>query len=244
MSVISLIKPVRFKKDTVRKDMFMSVATGIVLFVMMADKWFGNSDINVISRSEGIILLILFAMFMYYNLYGYMDEWRTRKEKDKEINLKIKEINALTKNIAFLILGLILVFIGAKMTVNSVEKIAIILGLSETFISILIIAVGTSLPEIFTSIAAVRKGKHDIAIGNLIGSNMFNILFILGSTALINPIVLQMDSLAVDSFVFLMVMVMLLLHSLNDKEHQITKQEGFLMLAIYATYVMFVVLRG
>ena len=244
LAIISLIKPVRFKKDTVRKDMFMSVASGIVLFVMMADKWFGNSDINLISRSEGIILLILFAMFMYYNLYGYMDEWRTRKEKDKEIKLKLKDIDALTKNIVFLILGLILVFVGAKMTVNAVEKIAVIVGLSETFISILIIAVGTSLPEVFTSISAVRKGKHDIAIGNLIGSNMFNILFILGSTALINPIVLQMDTLVIDAFVFLMVMTMLLLHSLTAKEHQLTKQEGILLLSIYATYVMYVVVRG
>lgn len=226
--------------------MFMSVASALVLFLMMADKWFANTDINVISRSEGIILLILFAMFMYYNLYGYMDEWRARKEKDKdkEIKLKLKDIDALTKNILLLILGLVLVFVGAKMTVNSVEKIAIILGLSETFISILIIAVGTSLPEIFTSISAVRKGKHDIAIGNLIGSNMFNLLFILGSTALINPIVLQMDTLVIDAFVFLMVMTMLLIHSLTSKEHQLTKQEGILMLTIYATYVMYVVVRG
>lgn len=224
--------------------MFMSVASALVLFLMMADKWFANTDINVISRSEGIILLILFAMFMYYNLYGYMDEWRARKEKDKEIKLKLKDIDALTKNILLLILGLVLVFVGAKMTVNSVEKIAIILGLSETFISILIIAVGTSLPEIFTSISAVRKGKHDIAIGNLIGSNMFNLLFILGSTALINPIVLQMDTLVIDAFVFLMVMIMLLIHSLTSKEHQLTKQEGILMLTIYATYVMYVVVRG
>ena len=224
--------------------MFMSVASALVLFLMMADKWFANTDINVISRSEGIILLILFAMFMYYNLYGYMDEWHARKEKDKEIKLKLKDIDALTKNILLLILGLVLVFVGAKMTVNSVEKIAIILGLSETFISILIIAVGTSLPEIFTSISAVRKGKHDIAIGNLIGSNMFNILFILGSTALINPIVLQMDTLVIDAFVFLMVMIMLLIHSLTSKEHQLTKQEGILMLTIYATYVMYVVVRG
>ena len=224
--------------------MFMSVATGIILFVMMADKWFGNSAINVISRSEGIILLILFAMFMYYNLYGYMDEWRSRKEKDKEIKLKLKDIDALTKNIALLVIGLILVFVGAKMTVNAVEKIAVILGLSETFISILIIAVGTSLPEIFTSISAVKKGKHDIAIGNLIGSNMFNVLFILGSTALINPIALQMDSLVIDAFVFLMVMTMLLLHALTEKEHQLTKQEGLLLLSIYATYIMYVVIRG
>ena len=222
--------------------MFMSVAVGIVLFVMMADRWLGNSDVNVISRADGIILLILFAMFMYYNLYGYMDEIRAKK--DKEINLKIKEINGLIKNILFLVVGLILVFVGAKMTVNSVENLAIMLEISETFISILIIAVGTSLPEIFTSIAAVKKGKHDIAIGNLIGSNMFNILMILGTTAIINPIALQMDTLVIDAFVFLMVMTMLLLHSLTAKEHQLTKQEGILLLSIYATYVMYVVIRG
>lgn len=224
--------------------MFMSVATAMVLFLVMADKIFGNADINVISRSEGIILLILFVMFMYYNLYGYMDEWHSRKEKDNEIKLKLKDIDALTKNILLLIVGLVCVFVGAKLTVNSVEKIAVILGLSETFISILVIAVGTSLPEVFTSIAAVKKGKHDIAIGNLIGSNMFNILFILGTTAVINPIVLQMDSLVIDAFVFFMVMLMLLLHSLTSKEHQLTKQEGILMLTIYATYIMYVVVRG
>lgn len=238
------MKPVKFKKDTVRKDMFMSVAVGIVLFVMMADRWLGNASVNVISRADGIILLILFAMFMYYNLYGYMDEIRNRKDKDKEINLKLKEINTLTKNIVLLIVGLILVFVGAKMTVNSVERLAVMLGISETFISILIIAVGTSLPEIFTSIAAVKKGKHDLAIGNLIGSNMFNILMILGTTAIINPIALQMDTLVIDAFVFLMVMTMLLLHSLTAKDHELTKQEGALLLAIYATYVMFVVIRG
>ena len=73
---------------------------------------------------------------------------------------------------------------------------------------------------------------------------MFNLLFILGSTALINPIVLQMDTLVIDAFVFLMVMIMLLIHSLTSKEHQLTKQEGILMLTIYATYVMYVVVRG
>ena len=111
--------------------------------------------------------------------YGYADYWKERKEKTGEIKLKLKDIDSLTINILKMILGIILVFLGAKLTVNAVEKTAVMMKLSETFISILIIAVGTSLPEIFTSISAIKKGKHDIAVGNLIGSNMFNILFVL-----------------------------------------------------------------
>lgn len=143
-----------------------------------------------------------------------------------------------------MILGIILVFLGAKLTVNAVEKTAVMMKLSETFISILVIAVGTSLPEIFTSISAIKKGKHDIAVGNLIGSNMFNILFVLGSAAVISPITLQMDTLIIDAFTFLAVMVMLLLHARAGKDNIISKVEGGSLLAIYLTYIIYVVIRG
>ena len=176
--------------------------------------------------------------------YGYADYWKERKEKTGEIKLKLKDIDSLTINILKMILGIILVFLGAKLTVNAVEKTAVMVKLSETFISILVIAVGTSLPEIFTSISAIKKGKHDIAVGNLIGSNMFNILFVLGSAAVISPITLQMDTLIIDAFTFLAVMVMLLLHARAGKDHIISKVEGGSLLAIYLTYIIYVVIRG
>lgn len=244
LAIIALLRPVQFKKETVRKDMYMSVVTALVLLLMMADKIFNNDSINMLSRTDGFILLILFGIFMYYTLYGFADYWKERKEKNAELKLKLKDIDTLTKNILLMLLGILMVFIGANCSVDAVEKIAVLLGISETFIAILVIAVGTSLPEIFTSISAIKKGKHDMAVGNLIGSNMFNILFVLGTSAAISPIPLEMDSLVIDAFTFLMVMILLLMHARTGKNYQISKAEGFSMLAIYVAYITYVIIRG
>ncbi len=245
LATVALIKPVKFKKETVRRDMYMSVVTAFVFAIIVADEIVSNDAINIISRSDGIILLVLFGMYIYFTLLGYAEKKKRDKEKgEEELKLKLKDIDILTKNIALMVVGIIMIFFGANFSVGAVEKIAVLLGISETFISILVVAIGTSLPEIFTSIAAIKKAKTNIAIGNLIGSNMFNVLFVMGMAATIRPIPLQSDSLVVDAFTFLAVTIMLMLHALNDKEHQISKVEGISLLAIYISYVIFVVVRG
>lgn len=245
LATVALIKPVKFKKETVRRDMYMSVVTAFVFTVIVADKIVSDDTVNMISRSDGIILLVLFGMYIYFTLLGYAEKKKRDKEKgEEELKLKLKDIDILTKNVALMVVGIIMIFLGANFSVSAVEKIAVLLGISETFISILVVAIGTSLPEIFTSIAAIKKGKINIAIGNLIGSNMFNVLFVLGAAATIRPIPLASDSLVLDAFTFLAVTVMLMLHAINDKEHQISKVEGISLLAIYVAYVMFVIVRG
>ncbi|MBQ6860868.1 MAG: calcium/sodium antiporter [Clostridia bacterium] len=245
LATIALIRPVKFKKETVRRDMYMSVVTAFVFTVIVADKIICNADVNIISRSDGIILLVLFGMYMYHTIMGIVDRRHKEKEKgEEELKLRLKDIDVLTKNIAFMILGIIMIFLGANFSVSAVEKIAVIIGISETFISILIVAIGTSLPEIFTSITAIKKGKTDIAVGNLIGSNMFNVLFVLGTAATIRPITLEADSLVIDAFTFFAVTIMLMLHAINDKEHKISKAEGTLLFTIYIAYVLYVVVRG
>lgn len=246
LATVALIKPVKFKKETVRRDMYMSVVTGFVLTIVVADKLISGDSINMISRSDGIILLVLFGMYMYFTLMNYADKRkREREEKgEDELKLKLKDIDILTKNVALMVVGIIMIFLGANFAVGAVEKIADIIGISETFISILVVAIGTSLPEIFTSLAALKKGKTNIAIGNLIGSNMFNVLFVLGTAATIRPIPLQNDTLVIDAFTFFAVTLMLMLHAVKDKEHQISKGEGVSLLAIYVSYVLFVVVRG
>ena len=156
LAVIAIIKPIQFKKETVRKDMYMSVLTAFVLMILMADKWISGDSVNILSRTDGFILLSLFAVFMYYTLYSWLDIWNERKAKNEEVKLKLKDIDTLTKNIFLMLLGLTMVFIGANASVDAVEKIAEMLGISETFIAILVVAVGTSLPEIFTSITAIK----------------------------------------------------------------------------------------
>ena len=244
LAVIAIIKPIQFKKETVRKDMYMSVLTAFVLMILMADKWIPGDSVNILSRTDGLILLSLFAVFMYYTLYSWLDIWNERKAKNEEVKLKLKDIDTLTKNIFLMLLGLTMVFIGANASVDAVEKIAEMLGISETFIAILVVAVGTSLPEIFTSITAIKKGKQDIAVGNLIGSNMFNILFVLGTAATISPIPLQMDSLVIDALTFFLMTIILVLHAKGGKKYELGRGEGFCLLAIYVMYAIYVIVRG
>ncbi len=246
LAILSIIKPIRFLKETVRKDMYMTLVTAFVLFVLMADRVLGSGTVNMISRADGLILLVLFGIFMYYTLYNYTDYWRERKEnKEKnEVKLKLKDIDKLTKNIFIMLASIAVVFLGARWVVESVEDIAIKLNISETFISILVIAVGTSLPEIFTSISAVKKGKMDMAVGNLIGSNIFNILLILGLAATIHPIYLEMDSILVDSLVFLIVSGLCILFTRIKEKYEFSRPEGIALLSIYVVYFAYVIVRG
>ena len=246
LAVLSVIKPVKFLKETVRKDMYMTVVTAFVLLVLMADTIIGGSDVNMLSRADGLILLVLFGIFIYYTLYNYTDLWNERKEKkeENEIKLKLKDIDKLVKNIGLMLLGLIMVFLGARWAVEAVEDIAIALKISETFIAILVVAVGTSLPEIFTSIAAMKKGKVDMAIGNLIGSNIFNILLVLGLAATIHPIDLEVDSLLVDAFVFLIASSLCIIFTKIKGKYEFSRPEGISLLAIYVAYLAYVIIRG
>lgn len=244
LGIIAILRPVRFKKDTVRKDMYMSIVAAFVLLAIMSDKIISGTDVNILSRTDGLILLILFLVFMYYSLYGFMNYWKQRREKAGELKLKLKDIDDLTKNILLMFLGIVMVFIGAHLSVDAVKEIAVLIGISETFIAIIVVSVGTSLPEIFTSIAALKKGKHDIAVGNLLGSNIFNILFVLGASTVLHPIELGMDSLIIDAFVFLAVTIILLIHAKMNKEHEISRGEGASLLLIYLFYLIYVVVRG
>lgn len=244
LAIIAIIKPIRFTKETVRKDMYMSVLTSFILMILMADKIIDGDSVNILSRTDGLVLLALFAVFIYYTLYSLTDLWKERKEKNEELKLKLKDIDSLTKNILLMILGIVMVFVGANASVDAVENIAVLLGISETFIAILVVAIGTSLPEIFTSISALKKGKQDIAVGNLIGSNMFNILFVLGTAVTISPIKLQMDSLVIDAFTFFLVTIILVLHAKGGKKYELGKEEGLCLLAIYAIYAVYVIIRG
>ena len=246
LAVVAIIKPIKFLKETVRKDMYMTVVTAFTLLVLMMDTILGNGTVNMLSRSDGFILLIMFGIFMYYTLYNYIDYWNDRKDElgKEEVKLKLKDIDELTKSIALMLAGIVMVFLGARWTVEGVQDMAVRLNISETFISILVVAIGTSLPEIFTSIAAAKKGKMGIVVGNLIGSNMFNILLILGVAASINPIKLEMDSLIIDALVFLFASSLCIVFTRVKKKFEFSRLEGVLLVLIYCGYLTFVVLRG
>ena len=153
----------------------------------------------------------------------------------------MKDIKKLIINGIVALISIVMIYAGAELVVNNAVVVAKHFNVSETFISILIVAVGTSLPEISTSIAAIKKNRINIAIGNLIGSNMFNTLFVVGCSALINPVKLTVPTLLVDSAVF--IIVCLTLRLFTKKKPEITAMEGFTLISIYIFYITFVIFR-
>ncbi len=244
LGIVAIIKPISFSKNTVRKDMYMNFLSAAVLFIMVIDVALNNGNTNMISRSEGIILIILFMVFMYYNLYDFEGYFKNRKKSEEtEFRLKLKDMDKLGKNILLMILGIAMLFFGGDMVVDSVTDASSRLNISETFIAILIVSVGTSLPEIVTSITAIKKGKQDIAVGNIIGSNIFNILLVLGLSSIIFPMALPNQTLIVDTFMVLATSCILILFAKNHGKYEVGRLEGALLVALYALYTVFVIFR-
>jgi len=250
LGVICLMNPLKLLRQTIRKDMNMSLVASIALFALLID-----TSSNTISRSDGIILLLFFVIFMYYTFYEfgeYFRDLRERKYKDKKQNkvrienkdkkmFSMKDIKKLSICAIIALLCIVAIYIGAELVVNNAVIIAKHFNVSETFISIAIVAVGTSLPEISTGISAIKKNRINIAIGNLIGSNMFNTLFVVGCASLINPIKINTTTLIFDSIVF--IIVCLTLRLFTKKKPEITAMEGFTLLSIYIGYMAFVLYR-
>lgn len=250
LGIICLMNPLKLLRQTIRKDMNMSLVSSIALCVLLLD-----TSTRSISRTDGIILLLFFAIFMYYTFYEfgeYIRDVRERKYKDQKQNkvrienkdkkmFSIKDMKKLGINLVIALLSIIAVYIGAELVVDNAVVVARHFNVSETFISITIISVGTSLPEISTAIAAIKKNRINIAIGNLIGSNMFNTLLVVGCSALINPIQVTTPTLIFDSIVF--IIVCLTLRLFTKKKPEITSMEGFTLLTIYIGYMAYVLYR-
>ena len=262
LGIISIIHPIRLLKDTVRKDMYMSLVTGLLFLLVTLDTLGTNLTENVISRTDGAILLIMFAIFMYYNLYHYASFTKKTREK-RLIKKKIKsgeqvEVpkNKLTKkqkrdfveSIMLCIAGGILVYVGSECVLNGAVGFARLIGVSETLVAILIIAVGTSLPEIATSITALKKRRTNIAVGNLIGSNMYNMLFVVGSSSVVNPLKVVTNAIWIDIAVFALITIVLIFFTkiryIKKGTYELSRLEGIILVSIYIGYAAYVVYRG
>ena len=262
LGLICVLHPLKLLRQTIRKDMHMSLLGATALFFLLLDNFKNSCNQNILSATDGVILLLFFAIFVYYTFYEITDYLRDRREKKYQeqkvkktsktfkehgeekssvITYTIKDIKGLFKNITLAIFGIVLVHIGAKLTVDNSVKIAEFFNVSQTFISIVIIAVGTSLPELTTSYVAIKKNRINIAIGNLIGSNMFNTLCVLGISSLLNPIQLEGSYLLVDCAVFILVCLVMVLFT--KRKPEISRFEGFSLFTIYIIYITYVMYR-
>ncbi|MBN2017098.1 MAG: calcium/sodium antiporter [Candidatus Cloacimonetes bacterium] len=230
IGIAALIKPLYFESSTIRKENpFMIFITVLMLFFVVNFSSHKTGFVTV-SRLEGIIFLLLFIGFLYY-LYRMAKV--DRKEKKYEDSGKR---TSLSKDIAITIFGGAAIAFGGHLAVENATRISAMWGVSDKVIGMSLVALGTSIPEIVTSIVAVMKGKVSIAIGNIVGSNIFNILFVLGIASAIKPIVLQSDVI-IDVAVCLFVSLLFFASSRLFKS--VKRIQGLIFIAIYGIYIFF-----
>lgn len=230
----SLIHDLKVKNNTVKKELPITLLITGLLAVLMSDKLFNNHE-NILTRGDGVCLLLFFLIFIYYLI-------TIAKKKPNEINddeEKEEKIYSISKSILYTIGGLIAIIIGSNFVVDSATLIAEAIGISERVIGLTIIALGTSLPELVTSIIATKKGEYDIAIGNIVGSNIFNIGIVLGlPIALFGNVAVGAFS-SIDLVFLLLSALILFLFSIND--YKLKRYEGIIFLVIYAAYNMLLI---
>ena len=218
------------KNATVKKELPITILLSTILFVVMNDMLLSNSSANSLTRSDGIIIILFFLVFVYYLISTMRNKTDSTEEKPKYNILK---------SIIFTIVGIVCLVLGSNAVVDSASHIARILGVSERMISLTIIALGTSLPELVTSVMATRKGEYDIAIGNVVGSNIFNIGIVLGLPLVLFGGIKSFSINMIDIVVMVLSSVLLLLFSFKDRK--ISKIEGIIFLTIFIIYYSFVI---
>lgn len=212
-----------------REFPFSIFAAGLLLLFSLV----GSGD-PAITRMEGITLLVLFVFYIAMQIRGALKS-RSEAEEDPVAN-----ILSPFRSIALVIIGCIMIIYGGDFVVDSASDIAASFGLSETLIGLTIVAFGTSLPELVTSIVASRKGENDLAVGNVVGSNLFNILMILGISTSINPVPLNTTAIY-DSLILILFSCLVLFFCWSKK--RLGRGEGIVMLLMYAIYTVYIIIR-
>ncbi|MDT0676037.1 calcium/sodium antiporter [Autumnicola musiva] len=232
LGIASIIYPLTVKNNTTWLEIPLSLLAAVCVLVIAADVFLDGASGNIISRSEGVVLLLFFAIFLVYNL-------TVAKAGGEEEEMETKDYST-GKAVIFIILGLAGLIIGGRLIVDSAVDIAEVIGLSERIIGLTVVSVGTSLPELATSIIAVRKKNVDIAIGNVVGSNIFNIFLILGISTTVAPLYLK-DGAFFDIFVNIAAGMLLFIFIFTGKGRKLERWEGIILLGLYIAYVSFLV---
>lgn len=232
LGISAIIYPLAVKSNTTWYEIPLSLLAAVVVLVITADIFLGESIQNSISRSDAILLLLFFTIFLVYNVAVSKNEISTEKTE-------IKQQKTGTA-VLFIFIGLGGLVIGGHLIVQSATFIAQLIGLSERVIGLTIVSIGTSLPELATSIVAVRKKNVDIAIGNVVGSNIFNIFFVLGVSAVVTPVVVATASL-VDIGMNIFAGILLFLFVFTGKYRRIDRWEGVVLISLYVGYLVYLI---
>ena len=224
VGVSSMILPIATDADVVKRDMPVSILITAILCAMLMD---GN-----LSRLDAVILLVLLAAYMYLLLRSALQN-RTEESDQK--------VMTWTKSILVSVVGAAAIIAGGQIVVENAKIIAASLGMSETLIGLTVVAFGTSLPELVTSVVAAKKGDSGIAMGNVVGSNIFNILFILGLAGVISPMAAD-TVFFIDTGILIAVSVMMLIFAWTDRK--VSRAEGAVSTMVYIAYTAYIIMRA
>lgn len=231
LGLATIIRPIKFQRETRLIEIPMCLIL-TVIFIFLCNTGEG------ISRPEAMILIGLFIMFIAYTIFMGMkgEKFDNKDKKQEEIKDENKNISII-KNIIYIILGIVGLKLGGDLTVDNAVIIAQHFNISEKIISLTILAIGTSLPELVTSVTAAMKGNSDIAIGNIIGSNIFNMLLIIGVASFINPILYNV-AYNIEAVIIMLAMILLSLFPVIPPKNEMSRSNGIIYLIFYVVYLI------
>ena len=236
LGVSSLIYPLTVTKGTVWKEIPLSLLAALILGILANDHLIDKRGFSELSRTDGLVLLSFFAIFLYYSFSI------AKQIEGMEAHVPTKT-HGLVTSLSLVVMGLAGLTIGAKWIVDSAAHLALHFGMSESFVGLTIVAVGTSLPEFATSAVAACKRNFEIAVGNIVGSNIFNIFFILGISSLIKPLPFQIKN-NIDIGVMILANILLFAFMFTGKKRVLDRWEGSVFIGLYAGYIAFLMIQG
>ena len=241
LGICSMIFPLSMSDNIRRRDFPYSLITTTILFlaiggglIALSNHFIGRDmsfKVATISRAMGVVMIIAYVLYVLYIIF--------REKKNQSPVDDIRTI-PIRKCVLLIVAGLVLIIVGGNWVVDNAKEIALALGLTETLTGFTIVAIGTSLPELATSFVATRKGQIELAIGNVIGSNIFNLLFILGISATINPVAVNLAAVY-DMLIVIFATVLTLVFGLTNK--RISRVEGGIMVGLYILIVIYAIIR-
>lgn len=235
VGLAALIKPLNLHSSTIRIEVPFSLLAAVVLFILANDMLIDNSSQSILSVSDGLILLSFLSVFLFYTFISAKSNAHPSVE-----DIKVRKTYV---TILMVLGGIVGLYFGGKLIDDSSVSIAKSLGVSDALIGLTIVAIGTSLPELVTSVVAAYKGNSDIAIGNVLGSNILNVFLILGFSSIIRPLPFY-PSANIDILVTCLASILLFTFALAGSGRRIDRKEGGLFVAIYIGYIVYLVVNA
>ena len=236
LGLAALIRPLQVSRGTVYKEIPFSLLAALILGFLAGDALLDGSSEALVSRSDGLVLLSVFSIFLYYAFSI------AKKGEGLEEGAPAGRMSKL-RSLVYIGSGLAGLIVGGQWVTSGAVAVAGLLGMSQSLIGLTIVAVGTSLPELATSVVAARQGNADIAVGNVVGSNIFNIFFVLGGSSLAHPLPVLTDILT-DVGVVVLASSILFGFMFTGRKHTLDRWEGAVFLVLYCAYLAFGIMRG